>query len=72
MSEKPKEVQLLAPKEVARIVGTTRQHKFNMEKAGQFPQRVKISENRIGYIADEIYAWVWKKAKQRERRRVRL
>ena len=35
-----------------------RRQVFNLECQGKFPRRVPISENRVGWIADEIEAWV--------------
>jgi prophage regulatory protein len=34
----------------------SRQHILRLEKAGLWPKRIKLSENRVGWVYDEIVA----------------
>jgi prophage regulatory protein len=33
-------------------------HIWRLEKAGQFPQRIKIGEHRVGWALNEILDWI--------------
>jgi predicted DNA-binding transcriptional regulator AlpA len=73
MNKKPEKVKIIPTKKVCEILGNcSRQHLYNLEKAGLIPQHVQISENRIGWVEDEILEHAWKKIRQRNRRRLRL
>lgn len=50
--------------EVLNITGLSEATVHRMEKAGQFPQRVKISAKRVGWRLSEIQEWV--KSRQSE------
>ena len=36
----------------------TRKHLIDLEKREQFPARVRLGENSIAWVADEVDAWV--------------
>lgn len=38
-------------------IGFSRAHLARLEKAGNFPRRVKLSANRVVWIESEILAW---------------
>jgi prophage regulatory protein len=40
-----------------------------LEKAGQFPRRVQVTERRYAYVEDEILAWLASKIAARDRQR---
>lgn len=40
-------------------------HLNRLEKAGQFPRRIRIGGNRVGWIAEEVEAWMEEKIKAR-------
>ena len=40
-------------------------HISRLERAGRFPQRVRLGANRVGWIEAEIDAWIAQKALQR-------
>jgi prophage regulatory protein len=46
------------PKEVAKRVGLSVRHVARLEKADRFPKKVRISDNSVGYIEDEVTAWI--------------
>ena len=49
--------RMLTLEEVLKIVRVHRSTLFRMEKLGQFPQSVYISENRRMWFEDEVIAW---------------
>jgi prophage regulatory protein len=49
---------LLGKKRVRERIGLSDRTVFNLERAGNFPQRVAISPNRVGWFEDEIDAWL--------------
>lgn len=52
-----------AVKEVTGLSGPTI---YRKEKAGSFPQRVKISAQSVGWFEDEIAGWMEERAAARE------
>jgi prophage regulatory protein len=47
-------------------ISYSRVHLARLEAAGNFPRRVHIGENRIGWIADEIEGFLRSRAEARE------
>jgi prophage regulatory protein len=43
-----------------------RRHLRRLEAAGKFPKRIKIGEHRVGWLADEIEAYIEAKIKERK------
>ncbi|MGF7178403.1 helix-turn-helix transcriptional regulator [Azospirillum doebereinerae] len=51
--------RILRFKEVqSRIGGYSRMHVDRLEKAGKFPSRVQIGSNSVGWMEDDIAAWI--------------
>lgn len=44
-----------------------RVHLSRLAQQGKFPQPVRLSENRIAWVASEVRAWVAERAASRER-----
>ena len=44
--------------QVQAIVPYSVSHLWRLERAGEFPKRVQIGANRVGWVADEIDQWV--------------
>ncbi len=57
--------KLLTQKQVMAIVPYSHTHIWRLERAGKFPQRLKLGPNRVGWLAEEIEAWVQDKAQLR-------
>jgi len=55
-SEQPR--RLLTNAELDEIVPYSRTHRWRLEKAGQFPSRVTLGENRVCWWQDEIQDWI--------------
>ena len=51
-------MRLLRMKQVENKTGSCGTHIRRMEKAGQFPARVEISERAYGYVEEEVDAWI--------------
>jgi len=51
-------------------IGYSRQHLERLEKAGNFPNRVRISEARIGWLESEVDEWLGQKADARAVKKV--
>ena len=49
-----------------RVGGYSRMHMSRLEKAGKFPKRVHVGENRIGWFEHEIDAWLLERAALRD------
>lgn len=60
--------RLLSKKQVRELVLYSYAHIDRLEKAGLFPQRVRLSPHRtgrVGYVEDEILTWIEAKLAQR-------
>jgi prophage regulatory protein len=51
-------MRILSKKQVRERVLYSPSHIDRLEKEKKFPQRVKIGPNRVGWIEDEIDAWI--------------
>ena len=52
------ETRVLSLKTVLARVPLSRTTLWRMEREGLFPQRIKLSENRVGWLEGEIEAWI--------------
>jgi prophage regulatory protein len=51
-------MNILSPKEVVKRTGLSRVTLWRLEKSGQFPKRVNLTEARVGWEEDEIDEWI--------------
>lgn len=58
-------MKLLSKKEVRGIVLYSFAHIDRLEKSGKFPKRVRLGQNRVGWVEQEIYDWVQRLMDQR-------
>ena len=63
MTQLPK---IIGWSELKTLVPYTRQHILRLENAGKFPRRVRLGENRIGWLAPEIEAWIQSRVAMRK------
>ncbi|HJN61625.1 MAG TPA: AlpA family phage regulatory protein, partial [Alphaproteobacteria bacterium] len=49
---------ILRWREVAPIIGCSRMTIARMEKAGTFPQRIRIGNGSVGWLEHEVEAWL--------------
>ena len=52
------EKRVLSLKTVLARVPLSRTTLWRLEREGLFPQRIKLSENRVGWIEEELDAWI--------------
>ena len=61
-------LRLLSKKQVRELVLYSYAHIDRLEKAGQFPRRVRLSHHRmgrVGYVESEIQDWLKERLDQR-------
>jgi prophage regulatory protein len=57
--------QLIDKKELTKLVKYSPQHIARLEKAGQFPQRLKLGQNRVAWLLQEVEDWIEERVQQR-------
>jgi len=50
--------RIIMQKELGRRVPFSPVQIWRLEKAGEFPRRVKLGPNRIGWVEEEVEAWL--------------
>lgn len=51
-------LRIVNKKELKELVGYSDVHILRLEKAGKFPRRVQIGENRVGWRLGDILDWL--------------
>lgn len=51
-------LRVLTIKEVSRLTSYTPQHIYRLCREGKFPARIRLGENRVGWLAKDIEAWL--------------
>ena len=51
-------LQIISKKELLKLVPYSDQHILRLEKAGKFPKRIDVGENRVGWHLASIEAWI--------------
>lgn len=59
-------MRILDWKRLREKVPLSRMHVGRLEAAGKFPKRVRYSQNRVGWIEEEIDDWIAERINQRE------
>ncbi len=49
--------RIIRRNELQRIVPFSMVHVWRLEKRGEFPKRIQLGPNAIGWFADEVAAW---------------
>lgn len=59
------QLRIITWAELSKRVPYVRQHVSRLERAGQFPRRVRLGQGRgrIGWLEHEINAWILERAK---------
>ena len=65
------QLQLVSKKELRTVYGIPYppQHIGRLEKAGQFPQRIRLGQNRVAWLRAEVEEWIAGRAAGRADRR---
>jgi prophage regulatory protein len=50
--------RIIGPEETMERTDLSRSTLWRMEKKGKFPQRVTVSENRVGWYEEEVNEWI--------------
>jgi len=58
--------QLIDKKELVNLVKYSAQHIARLEKAGSFPKRVRLGQNRVAWLLSEIEDWIDDRLQRRE------
>jgi len=59
--------RIIRKPELMQKVGLSDSTIWRMEKKGDFPKRLQIGGNAVGWLSDEIDRWLASKAEQRKR-----
>ncbi|MFC6583710.1 helix-turn-helix transcriptional regulator [Sulfitobacter aestuariivivens] len=51
-------MRILSKKQLKELVLYSPQHIARMEKAGNFPKRIRLGPNRVGWVEDEVLEWL--------------
>ena len=51
-------MKLLSKRQLKELVLYSAQHIARLEKTGEFPKRVKLGNNRVGWIEQEVLDWL--------------
>ena len=58
-------MRLLSKRQLKEIVLYSPQHIARLEAADQFPLRVRLGQNRVGWIESEVLEWLQQRIDQR-------
>lgn len=59
-------MRILSKRQVKELVLYSPQHVARLEAAGQFPKRVRLGVNRVGWVEAEVLDWLQKRIDRRE------
>ena len=59
-------MRVITRREIVQKVGFSLMHISRLEKVGQFPRRIQLGPNRVGWIEDEIDQWIKAKIAERD------
>ena len=57
--------KILTKPQLKEVVPYSTSHLARLERAGEFPQRIHLSQNRVGWLASEVDEWIAKRAEAR-------
>ena len=60
--------QLIDKKELTKLVKYSPEHIARLEKAGQFPKRLRLGQNRVAWMLSEADAWIEERLVKRDER----
>lgn len=61
-----KSKQLIDKKELRKLVVYSPQHIARLEKAGEFPKRLQLGQNRVAWLLAEVEDWIEERAQRRD------
>jgi len=51
-------MRMLREREVRQVTGLSRVTRWRLERRGEFPRRVKLTERCVGWCEAEVMAWL--------------
>jgi len=51
-------VEIIRPRNLPAVIGLSRTTTWRLERAGNFPKRIKLSAGAVGYRMSEVMAWL--------------
>ena len=58
-------MRILSKRQLKELVLYSPQHIARLEKAGQFPKRVQLGPNRVGWVEAEVLEWLQQRMDRR-------
>ena len=59
-------MRILSKRQLKELVLYSPQHIARLEKAGQFPKRVQLGPNRVGWLESEVLEWLKERLAERK------
>ncbi|MCP4284493.1 MAG: AlpA family phage regulatory protein [Gammaproteobacteria bacterium] len=59
-------MRILSKHQLRELVLYSPQHIARLEAAGLFPKRVRLGQNRVGWVEDEVLDWLQERLDRRE------
>ncbi|MCC0055000.1 MAG: AlpA family phage regulatory protein [Rhodobiaceae bacterium] len=59
-------MRMLSKRQVKELVLYSPQHIARLEAAGQFPKRVQLGSNRVGWVEEEVLSWLQRRIDARD------
>ena len=59
-------MRILSKRQLTELVLYSPQHVARLEAAGKFPQRIRLGQNRVGWIEAEVMEWLQQRIDARE------
>lgn len=59
-------MKIISKRQLKELVLYSPQHIARLEKAGQFPKRVRLGQARVGWIEDEVLDWLNQRIARRD------
>ena len=59
-------MRILSKRQLKELVLYSPQHVARLEAAGQFPKRVRLGVNRVGWVESEVLDWLQERIDRRE------
>ena len=59
-------MRMLSKRQLKELVLYSPQHIARLEAAGKFPKRVQLGQCRVGWIEEEVLAWLQERIKRRD------
>ena len=59
-------MRIVSKRQLKELVLYSPQHIARLEKAGQFPRRIRLGQNRVGWVEDEVLDWLKQRIDRRD------